>query len=439
MSRRSLLLIMMVALVSYACYRRADHNPYGRHFAEILEKIDRNYVEPVDDQKLFEGALEGMVGKLDDYSSFISRRETDQFRQTLDQKFGGVGIEVSVDPKTQDLMVMSPLVGTPAYIAGVRAGDKIVSIDGQSTKGFSLKDAVGLLRGKEGEPVTLGVIHDGETKPVDYALVRKVIKVDSVLGDVRGPDDTWNFFLAGHPGIGYIRITTFGELTVKELRSALEWLAERHCRGAIIDLRNNPGGLLPAATETCDLFLDAGKPIVSTRGREGKVEEEIHSTGNGPYQKLPLVVLVNHYSASASEIVAACLQDHHRAVIVGERSWGKGTVQKVLPVEGGRSVLKLTTASYWRPSGRNIHRLKSAAETDPWGVDPDADCSVPMTDKELSAWLEYRRDRDIVRPTDKSGTSAAPIDLNLDPALKRALEVLQKEEAPSTPSETASG
>lgn len=439
MSRRSLMLIMIVAMVSYACYRRADHNPYGRYFAEIMEKIDRNYVEPVDNQKLFEGALEGMVGKLDDYSSFISRRDADQFHQSLDQKFGGVGIEVSVDPKTQDLTVMSPLVGTPAYIAGVRAGDKIVSIDGNSTKGFSLKDAVALLRGKEGEPVTLSVVHDGETKPVDYTLVRKVIKVDSVLGDLRGPDDSWNYFLTGHPGIGYIRITTFGELTVKELQAALAWLQERHCRGAIIDLRNNPGGLLPAATETCDLFLDSSKLIVSTRGREGKVEEEIFSTGSGPYPKLPLVILVNHYSASASEIVAACLQDQHRAVIVGERSWGKGTVQKVLPVEGGRSRLKLTTASYWRPSGRNIHRLKSAAENDPWGVDPDEDCAAPMTDKELTAWLEYRRDRDIVRPADKAGTPPAPIDLNLDPALKRALEVLQKKETPAKASETAAG
>src|SRR6185295_15681674 len=350
MPRRTLWLIALSVFASYLCYERLDHNPYGRYFAEVLEQVDRHYVEPVDNQKMFENAISNTIKQLDPYSSFIGQSKATRFQETLGQKFGGIGIEVSLDPETKQLTVMSPLVGTPAYAAGVRTGDKILAVNGNPTAGFSLDDAVKLLRGRPGEPVVLRIQHDGQAEPTDYEIARAEIKVDSVLGDQRNPDGTWNFMLPGHDHLGYVRMTSFGDRTASELAAALKWLKEHDCKGLIIDLRNNPGGLLDAARDTCDLFLDKGDVIVSTRRRHSP-EEFFYASGRGRYQKLPLAVLVNHYSASAAEVLAACLQDHDRAKVIGERSWGKGSVQNVIPIEGGKSLLTLTTASYWRPNG----------------------------------------------------------------------------------------
>jgi len=429
MSRRSFWALCLVVGISYLCYQRADQNSYGRHFAEIMEVIDRNYIEPVDDQKLFEAAMDGMVSRLDEHSGYVTRDETAQFETMLNQEFGGVGIEVSLDPKTKELVVMSPLVGKPAYKAGMRAGDRIVKINDQSTEGFEMQDAVNLMRGPLGETVRVTVIHENETEPVEYHIVRETIQVDSVLGDSRQVDGSWNFMLPGQDGIAYLRITSFGEHTADEMQAAMEKIADKNPQGLIIDLRNDPGGLLPAAKAVCELFIPQGETIVTIRSRGGRIEEHLVSENSQPLLELPIVVLVNHYSASASEIVAACLQDHKRATIVGERTYGKGTVQRVIPVEGGRSILKLTTATYWRPSNKNIHRLaENADESADWGVRPDEGWTVAMTDEEFAGWFEMRRHRDVFRPD--ADKPLDPLE-KVDQQLAKGLEALQAKLDPS--------
>lgn len=399
MPRQNLHLLLAISLISIVCYRQADsahRNRVGRMFdtfVEVVNEVHGRYLEEVDDRELFEGALEGMVNRLDPYSDYISPDEFQQFHQGIEQEFPGVGIEVSLDPETKLLTVMSPMIGGPAYQQGVLAGDVILKVDGQSIEGLSLDDAVRRLRGRKGEPVTLTVLHSGETEPVDIRVVRDVIRSPSVLGDTLNADGTWNYFLADHPDIGYIRVTSFGERTAEELAEALDDIAANDPQGLILDLRNNPGGLLVAANAVADLFLREGT-IVSIRGRDPADEEVFTASGRARYADLPLVVLVNRHSASASEIVAASLQDHGRAAVVGERTWGKGTVQDVIQLEGGTSALKLTTRSYWRPSNKNIHRRDDAGDDQAWGVVPDDGLAVPLTDQQFVELLRDRRHRD---------------------------------------------
>jgi carboxyl-terminal processing protease len=423
MSRRSFWIVCLVVGFSYLCYQRADHNSYGRHFAEVIDVIDRNYIEPVSERKLFEAAMDGMLSRLDPHSGYVTPDETAQFETMLNQEFGGVGIEVALDQKTKELIVMSPLVGKPAYVAGIRAGDRIVKIGEQPTKGFELQDAVNLMRGPLGEPVRVTVIHENQTEPVEYEMVREKIQVDSVLGDTRSADGSWNFLLPDQDGVAYLRITSFGEHTAGELKAALQRISNPGLKGIVLDLRNDPGGLLPAAKAVCEMLIAPGKEIVTIRSRGNNIEERLVAENTEPLLNVPLVVLVNHYSASASEIVAACLQDHKRATIVGERSYGKGTVQRVIPVEGGRSRLKLTTATYWRPSGKNIHRLaENEDESKDWGVRPNDGWTVPLGDEEFAGWFEMRRQRDIYRSS--AGQQLEPLE-KLDKQLAKALEALR--------------
>jgi carboxyl-terminal processing protease len=441
MSRRNLWMIFAVSVVSLVCYSRASRNPYGRYFAQAMDTIESQYIEAVDREKLFEGAMRGMVGRLDDYSSFLPSNLKTYFDETLDQKYGGIGIEISPEGPEKHLVVMSARIGGPAYKAGVHAGDRIVGIDNQSAEAFTTSDASRLLRGTPGTPVALRVRREGYVEPLEFHMTRALIQVDSVLGDVRQPDGSWNFFLPGQDKIGYIRINSFGELTLEEFQAAMHWLSERGCRGLILDLRNNPGGLLESAQQICDMFIPAHALIVTTRGRDAVERERYLASGDGPYQKLPLVVLVNKQSASASEIVAACLQDHERAKIVGERTFGKGTVQNVIPLEAGKSSLKLTIATYWRPSGKNIHWMKSSKDSDEWGVKPDARCEVKLDPDETNRLLEGRRKRDSTpaepRPSQSLGGTPAESPLDFDPQLQRAIEVLDQELAQPKPENKA--
>jgi carboxyl-terminal processing protease len=254
---------------------------------------------------------------------------------------------------------------------------------------------VSRLKGKEGEDVRVTVARAGEPELVEYTLKRAIIHVQSVLGDSRKADDSWRFTLDEDPSLGYIRVTQFGHETLEELKRALSQCKEAGVKGLILDLRNNPGGLLTTATDICDLFLDKGV-IVKTVNREGKDIDRYEANGNAPYASLPLAIIVNGNSASAAEIVSACLQDNHRAVIVGERTFGKGTVQSPFKLNDD-SILKLTIYEYRSPLGRNIHRREDAKETDEWGVSPDAGYAVPLTPEAEIAILMRRRERDIVR------------------------------------------
>jgi len=261
---------------------------------------------------------------------------------------------------------------------------------------------------------------------VDLSIGRAVIAMPSVLGDTRDEENHWSYFLPGQDRIGYIRITTFGENTAAELENALAWLHERDARGLILDLRHNRGGVFDQAIDTCDLFLKEGR-IVSTRGRDGEELKVEEASGDAPYADLPLVILVNQQTASAAEIVAACLQDHHRAIIVGQRTYGKGTVQNVIRLEGGRSLLKLTTASYWRPSGQDIHRHLDVKDQQHWGVQPDEGYEVVLTEEAANALNRHRHQRDVLREGSGSPVTAGASDNTPppdDPQLARALEAL---------------
>jgi len=255
-----------------------------------------------------------------------------------------------------------------------------------------------------------------------------MIHIDTVLGDRRKPDDRWDFMLDRQRGIGYIRLSAFSRETADELDRALKEMKQEKLRGLILDLRFNPGGLLSSAIQVSDLFVSRGR-IVSTAGRNSP-ERVWEARKEGTYDGFPMALLVNRYSASASEIVAACLQDHGRGVVVGQRTYGKGTVQEVVYLPGGQGVLKITTASYWRPSEKNITRLSGTGEDDEWGVRPDPGYEVKLEGDELIRWVRWRRDRDMSRSARSPDPDAKPADrrlpLEADPQLAKAVQYVDK-------------
>jgi carboxyl-terminal processing protease len=361
-------------------------------FAETMFQVEQNYVKDVDRRKLMEAAIRGVLGELDPYSNFISPDEIDRFKTSVESQFGGIGIQISMEDG--QLRVLSPIVGSPAYLAGLEAGDAIVEIDGKTTEGISLDDAVRRLKGEPDTKVSLTVMHARDRRRQTVTIERKIIEVETVLGDKRNSDDQWDFMLDSDKKIGYVRLTAFSRNTASDLENALKELKKRDVKGLVIDLRFNPGGLLRSAIDVADLFIADGR-IVSTKGRN-TVERPVEARKSGTFEGFEVAVLVNRYSASASEIVSACLQDHKRAVVVGERTWGKGSVQNVIELEQGQSALKLTTAAYMRPSGKNIHRFPNAKETDEWGVMPDKGYEQKLNDSEMSELVRVRRQRDLL-------------------------------------------
>lgn len=400
-----------------------------RAFAESFEQIERNYVKEVDRRKLMEAAVEGMLDELDPYSNYIDPEELADFNQQVDQEFGGIGIQVTGPPApgVQRLTVISPLPGTPAYKAGVQAGDVIMEIEGKSTEGVTVEEAVKLLKGKPGKPVTIGVKHVGSDEIEQITIERAVIQVATVRGDQYKSNGEWDYMLDDENKIGYIRVSHFSRRTAEELREVLRDLQDRGLQGLILDLRFNPGGLLTQAVEVSDLFIEQGT-IVSTDGRNTS-KQEWTASRHGTFADFPMAVLVNRYSASASEIVSACLQDHDRAVIVGHRTWGKGSVQKVIKLEEGSSALKLTTASYHRPSGENIHRFPDAKKSDEWGVHPDEGFQVEFSPEEIQQYLRYRRERDVLS---QNGPPESDFE---DRQLTAALEYINKRLGVEAPAE----
>ncbi len=433
MPRRNLYLLFAVIGVSLVCYQKSDgehRSRYGRMFStycRVMQEIEENFIKEVDPRDIFDAGLAGIADALDDpHTKYIEPVEYRRFQQELDQHFGGIGVNVSWDEAHKTLKIESLLPGTPAFEAKLRAGDLILEVDGVSIQGQPMGEAVDRIQGEQGTSLRLKVLHDGQPDPEEYTLTRAEIQVPALKGDRVGPDAKWQFTLEDSAGIAHIRLVHFGPKTVAELKEAMDQLTAQGLRGLVLDLRDDPGGLLDAAVEVCDLFVEEGV-IVSVRGRKGRKHgepggEERKAHAAGTYTGFPMAVLINGASASASEIVAACLQDHHRAVIVGERSYGKGSVQNVIRLDDNRSALKLTVATYWRPNGKNIHRLPGAGEDEEWGVRPDAGYEVKLDAAARKQLAEHRRDRDALRPDGKTPA----LDLNLDPQLKKAVEYLKQ-------------
>lgn len=407
-----------------------------KKLVDAVDQIQHNYVTDVDRRELVDSAIRGMLSKLDPYSTYIAADEAQQFRAKLLGEFGGIGIQIAADDG--QLTVLSPIYGTPAYRAGVLAGDRIVAINGRSTDGINVDEAVKRLHGQEGEPVTLTVVHPGKHEKTKIKLVRERIHLETVLGDRREPDGRWQYMLDPKLRIAYVRLTAFSSDTGTELQQVLTQLEKEKLRGLVLDLRFNPGGLLSAGVEVSDLFVSEGR-IVSTQGRNSP-EHAWDAHKEGTFSGFPMAVLVNRFSASSSEIVAACLQDHKRAVVIGERTWGKGSVQTLIQLDDRTSLLKLTTASYRRPSGKNIHRFPDAKDSDEWGVVPDAGRKIELDDEEMIRLIQDRRQRDVLpspvkegakkaageKKTEPKDKSPAPVDRQLQAALKYLAAELAK-------------
>ena len=372
--------------------KERDRYQLMKLFVETFQQIEANYVRDVDRRELMEAAIRGMLTELDQYSSFIPPRSVKRFTQMVEQEFGGIGISVNV--RNQQVVVVSPLPGTPAHKAGIRAGDIIWEVEGEPAKDLQLSGVIGKLQGPIGRPVTLSVLHAGEEEPVEMTLSRELIKSPTIRGERYKDDASWDYMLKADPKIGYVRMSQFSRYTAEELRDAVDNLVADGMQGLVLDLRFNPGGLLESAIEIADMFLASGE-IVSVKGRNVS-NRSWNAQQKGTYADFPMAVLVNAYSASASEVLSACLQDNKRAVVVGERTWGKGSVQNVIRLEDGESALKLTTASYHRPSGVNIHRFPKMRSTDIWGVTPDEGFTLAYTAAEWRDWDADRDKRDIV-------------------------------------------
>ncbi|MEE8450139.1 MAG: S41 family peptidase [Thermodesulfobacteriota bacterium] len=311
-------------------------------FSDVLAIVQRDYVKSVDSKELVYGAIKGMLGELDPHSSFMTPDMFKEVQAETKGEFGGLGIEITI--KDGVLTVVSPFEGTPAFEAGIKPEDQIVKIEGVSSKGITLFEAVHKLRGRKGTKVTISIMRKAFSEPKEFTLTRALIEIQSVKTKILDN------------GLGYLRLSQFQERSSQDLRDKLLALEQENggnLRGLVLDLRNNPGGLLDQAVEVSDEFIDSGL-IVFTEGRRADAKVRFSASRNQRRHDYPMVVLVNGGSASASEIVAGALQDHRRAVILGTKTFGKGSVQTITPLEDG-SGLRLTTAHYFTPSGRTIH------------------------------------------------------------------------------------
>lgn len=321
-----------------------------RMFSQVLERIKQAYVEDVEDSELIENAIEGMLSGLDPHSDYLTPEDFEDLRESTRGEFGGLGIEISLD-ETGFVRVVAPIDDTPAYRAGMQSGDLITQIDDTPVKGMSIGDAVNLMRGRPGTQVTLTVAREGESQPLEIEITRDIIQVTSIRNRMI------------EPGVGYVRISQFQERTGRDFVEAMESLREENdgaLDGLVLDLRNNPGGVLQASVDVVDALITQGL-IVYTEGRLPNSASEFEANSDDPSEGVNLVVLINGGSASASEIVAGAVQDHRRGIIMGTRSFGKGSVQTILPLNDNHAI-KLTTARYYTPNGRSIQAQ---------GIEPD--------------------------------------------------------------------
>jgi carboxyl-terminal processing protease len=356
----------------------------ARTLADVLERVKHDYVNSVDDHQLLQAAIRGMVSSLDPYSAYLDGEDYDEVKIMSTGQYSGVGIEVSMED--EEVVVVSPFEGSPAAAAGIRPGDVISTIDGVPVNTTTLADTIGRMRGKEGTSVKIGILREGSAEPLQFTLKRSRVELHSVRAELL------------EPGMGYVRISEFSESTGDDLEAALKDLRKHNgapLKGLVLDLRNNPGGVLEAAVSVSDTFLDSGV-IVTAKGRTPESKFEMDATPGDALNGAPIVILINGGSASAAEIVAGALKDNHRAKLMGRTTFGKGSVQTVIPLPGDRA-LKLTTSLYYTPSGISINHR---------GIAPD---------------IELERDP---KPPSVPVPANAPL-LQRDPEVKRAVEELK--------------
>jgi carboxyl-terminal processing protease len=404
--------LLFFLAITFSQGMATDEERYSplKRFSQVLDLVERYYVQDVERPEMIEGAIKGMLLELDPHSSFMNQDAFQDMQIETSGEFTGIGIEISVVDGR--LTVVSPIEDTPAFRAGLKSGDQILEVDGQSTQDITIMEAVKLIRGPRGSDVELTILSRGEKTPRTVTISRDVIPVHTVK------------MFELEPGVLLIRLTSFKENTMDDLRAALSDSNDGQLTGLILDLRNNPGGLLNQAVDVADAFLDEGK-IVYTKGKAAQSEMDFDASATTLDKETPMVVLINAGSASASEIVAGALQDHRRALIMGERTFGKGSVQTIIPLADG-SGIKLTTAIYYTPNGRSIQAK---------GIDPDISVEFIVQNQDSNATgMPFLREGDLSRHLETEQSEGLPLSLpesqvqemlERDNQLRMALEMVK--------------
>lgn len=418
--------VMLIALLAFqipgSLAQRDDDYAFVRTLVDIHRQVANNYVDAVDESKLREGAIEGMLGELDPFTVYVSPARHEEFERLLEGSFKGVGIQLN-QLDNGDIEVVTPIDGSPAFRAGVMAGDIILKVNGESIQGLRLPDVIKKVGGPLGTEVRMTVRH-ATGEDAELTMTREEIVLPTIKGFERKTDNTWDYFICDDPKIAYVRVTQFTSETYDKLREALLPLMSGGMQGLILDLRFNPGGRLEEAEQIVDLFIDKGV-IVSIKGR-ARAERVRQASAPGTLPYFPMIILVNEHSASASEIVAGSLMDNKRALVVGMRTYGKGSVQEVIPLDSKSGELKLTVAYYYLPSGRLVHRKKDATD---WGVEPQIVVTMDEA-TQRRVMIDRFEAENFKRPVPKATTrpttqqAAAPSTQPVDTQLQRAVDTM---------------
>lgn len=404
---------LSIVLLGHGAARAADSETYKnlKLFNEVLNMVEKNYVEEVDPKAVIHGAIQGMIKSLDPHSAFMTAEQYNDLQADTKGTFSGLGIVITMQDDV--ITVVAPIEDKPAFIAGVKAGDKIIKIDGETTKGFTIMDAVHKLRGEKGTKVTITVVREGEADPMPFDIVRDVIEIKSVKYKIY------------HGDIGYIRISNFQETTADELNETLAKMKAGNppLKGLVLDLRNNPGGLLTQSIEVSDVFLKSGV-IVSSKGRTKTSRRIAEARDDGTEPESPIVVLINGGTASAAEIVSGALHDNKRALLLGTRTFGKGSVQTIVPLKDG-SALKLTIAKYYTPDGESIQATGIVPDIMVEYAEPALDVKdrpKRIREKDLEGHIEGEKEEGI---DENEKASREMADLKKDNQLRSAIDLLR--------------
>ena len=445
MHQRNLLIIAIVVPGCLLAFAAQDQTGQGKRFAEVVQQLNKRHFQPVDSEQLFNAAMDGVFRTLDDRSKFIESINMNDYIKEPKDEFAGIGVELDANPSTGNISVVAPVFGGPAWRAGVRSGDLVDSVNGIDASSLDLSEIVNQFRGAVGSTVNLrvrkaGVIDTDSPVVQDITIRRQNIAIESIRGDRRLPSGAWDWWLEGEPNIAYLRISFFSKQTGSQCSEILHDLAERNksLEGLIIDLRGNAGGVLESGVSVCDLFLEDELVVAITNARirdhsdRKQIQQEWRATRGKILEGVPIAILIDEFTADVSEVVAACLQDHGRAKIVGSRSFGNASIQTTTVLSSGPGAIRLTTNQYQRPSGSHLNRLSTSQDTDAWGVRPDSGFAFSPTRQQLENWISWRRERDLVRVR-RANEIVDPgrlLPQHADPVLGRSLTLFHSNDRP---------